>query len=75
MAGLIDVATEVAHIDKQLDKADSEFKRIEKTLSNQDFVAKAPEAVIETERVKQVEYQRDIDKLTEQKVELAKLES
>ncbi|MCL1123793.1 valine--tRNA ligase [Shewanella surugensis] len=75
MAGLIDVAAEVARIDKQLDKADSEFKRIEKKLSNQGFVAKAPEAVIEKERAKQAEYQRDIDKLTEQKAELAKLES
>ncbi|EDQ01139.1 valine--tRNA ligase [Shewanella benthica] len=75
MAGLIDVAKEVARIDKLLEKAAAEFKRIEGKLSNQGFVAKAPAAVIEKERAKQVGYQRDIDKLTEQKAELAKLES
>ncbi|WP_299490817.1 valine--tRNA ligase [uncultured Shewanella sp.] len=74
MAGLIDVAAEMARIDKQLDKAANEFARIDKKLSNQGFVAKAPAAVIEKERAKQAEYQRDIDKLTEQKAELAKLE-
>ena len=74
MAGLIDVAKEVARIDKLLEKAAGEFKRIEGKLSNQGFVAKAPAAVIEKERAKQVGYQRDIDKLTEQKAELAKLE-
>ncbi len=31
--------------------------------------------MIEKERAKQAEYQRDIEKLTEQKAELAKLES
>ncbi|WP_299002004.1 valine--tRNA ligase [uncultured Shewanella sp.] len=75
MAGLIDVAAEMARIDKQLDKAANEFSRIDKKLSNQGFVAKAPAAVIEKERAKQAEYQRDIDKLTEQKAELAKLEA
>jgi len=75
MAGLIDVAKEVARIDKLLEKAAGEFKRIEGKLSNQGFVAKAPAAVIEKERAKQAEYQRDIEKLTEQKAELAKLEA
>lgn len=74
MAGLIDVAAEMARLDKQLEKATNEFDRIEKKLSNQGFVAKAPAAVIEKEQAKQAEYQRDIDKLTEQKAELAKLE-
>jgi valyl-tRNA synthetase len=75
MAGLIDVAKEVARIDKLLEKAANEFARIEGKLSNQGFVAKAPAAVIEKEHAKQAEYQRDMDKLTEQKAELAKLES
>ncbi|NRD72632.1 valine--tRNA ligase [Shewanella sp. VB17] len=75
MAGLIDVAKEVARIDKLLEKAANEFARIEGKLSNQGFVAKAPAAVIDKERAKQAEYQRDMDKLTEQKNELAKLEA
>ncbi len=64
----------MTRIDKLLEKAAGEFKRIEGKLSNQGFVAKAPAAVIEKERAKQAEYQRDIEKLTEQKAELANLE-
>ena len=75
MAGLIDVAAEVARIDKQLDKLNADIKRIDGKLSNEGFVAKAPAAVIEKERAKQVEFQRDIDKLNEQKDELAKLDA
>ncbi|NKF49799.1 valine--tRNA ligase [Shewanella sp. WXL01] len=74
MAGLIDVAAEMARIDKQLDKLLNETKRIESKLNNQGFVAKAPEAVIEKERSKLAEFTRDIEKLNEQKAELAKLE-
>ncbi len=74
MAGLIDVAAEMARIDKQLEKLVGEAKRIEGKLNNQGFVAKAPEAVIEKERAKLAEFQRDMDKLGEQKAELAKLE-
>ncbi|MCG9722903.1 valine--tRNA ligase [Shewanella sp. Isolate7] len=75
MAGLIDVAAEMARIDKQLEKLVGEAKRIEGKLNNQGFVAKAPEAVIEKERAKLAEFQRDMDKLSEQKAELAKLEA
>ncbi|ABO22794.1 valine--tRNA ligase [Shewanella loihica] len=74
MAGLIDVAAEMARIDKQFEKLVGEAKRIEGKLNNQGFVAKAPEAVIEKERAKLAEFQRDMDKLCEQKAELAKLE-
>ncbi|QIR15356.1 valine--tRNA ligase [Shewanella aestuarii] len=74
MAGLIDVAAEMARIDKQLEKLGQEISRLEGKLSNQGFVAKAPAAVIEKERAKMGDLTRDIDKLTEQKSELAKLE-
>ncbi|MCH1919135.1 valine--tRNA ligase [Shewanella sp. A3A] len=75
MAGLIDVAAEMARIDKQLEKLAQEAGRIEKKLSNEGFVAKAPADVIEKERAKLADYQRDQEKLTEQKAELAKLEA
>ncbi|ABL98997.1 valine--tRNA ligase [Shewanella amazonensis] len=75
MAGLIDVAAEMARIDKQLEKLTGEVARIEGKLSNQGFVAKAPAEVIEKERAKAADIKRDMDKLTEQKAELAKLEA
>ena len=75
MAGLIDVAAEMARIDKQLEKLDQEIARIEGKLSNEGFVAKAPAAVIDKERAKMTDLTRDIEKLNEQKVELAKIEA
>ncbi|MGI2258000.1 valine--tRNA ligase [Shewanella sp. GXUN23E] len=75
MAGLIDVAAEMARIDKQLEKLAQDAKRIEGKLSNEGFVAKAPAEVIEKERAKLAEFTRDMDKLHEQKAELAKLEA
>ena len=75
MAGLIDVAAEMARIDKQLEKLAQDVKRIEGKLSNEGFVAKAPAAVIDKQRAKLAEFTRDMDKLNEQKVELAKLEA
>jgi valyl-tRNA synthetase len=73
MAGLIDVAAEMARIDKQLEKLAQEIARIEGKLSNQGFVAKAPAAVIDKERAKMTDLSRDIEKLNEQKIELAKI--
>ncbi|MCL2917409.1 valine--tRNA ligase [Shewanella litorisediminis] len=75
LAGLIDVAAEMARIDKQLEKLTGEVARIEGKLSNEGFVAKAPAEVIEKERAKAADIKRDMDKLTEQKAELAKLEA
>jgi valyl-tRNA synthetase len=62
-------------IDKQLEKLDQEIARIEGKLSNEGFVAKAPAAVIDKERAKMTDLTRDIEKLNEQKVELAKIEA
>ena len=75
MAGLIDVAAEMARIDKQLEKLSQEIARIEGKLSNEGFVAKAPPAVIDKERAKMTDLTRDIEKLNDQKIELAKIEA
>jgi valyl-tRNA synthetase len=73
LAGLIDVSAEMARIDKLLEKLAQEIARIEGKLSNEGFVAKAPAAVIDKERAKMTDLSRDIDKLNEQKIELAKI--
>ncbi len=56
LAGLINVEEEIARLQKELDKYDKEVERVQKKLSNQGFVAKAPEAVIEGERAKEKDY-------------------
>ncbi len=73
MAGLIDVAAELARIDKQIAKLAQDAERVEKKLSNQGFVAKAPEAVIAKEQAKLDSAKRDIAKLEEQKIQLKAL--
>ena len=75
MAGLIDKTAELARLDKEIGRLDGEVKRIGGKLSNAGFVDKAPAEVIEKERAKLAEFQRDMDKLSEQKAELAKLEA
>ncbi|MDO7906893.1 valine--tRNA ligase [Paenibacillus sp. JX-17] len=56
LAGLIDIAQEIARLEKELQHLDSEVQRVEKKLSNEGFVAKAPAKVIEEERAKQADY-------------------
>ncbi|MBW3164581.1 valine--tRNA ligase [Ferrimonas balearica] len=73
MAGLIDVDAELARIDKQIAKLAQDADRVEKKLSNQGFLAKAPEAVVAKEQAKLDEAKRDIAKLEEQKTQLKAL--
>ena len=52
MAGLIDKDAELARLQKEIDRLQSEVDRVEKKLSNEKFVANAPEAVVAKERAK-----------------------
>ena len=66
MAGFINKETELARLTKEIEKYQNEVKRIESKLSNESFVAKAPEVVIEKERAKMAEYQSGLEKIREQ---------
>lgn len=66
MAGFINKETELARLTKEIEKYQNEVKRIESKLSNEAFVAKAPEAVIAKEREKMAEYQSGLEKIREQ---------
>ena len=66
MAGFINKEAELARLTKEIEKYQNEVKRIENKLSNEAFVAKAPEAVIAKEREKQAEYQSGLEKIQEQ---------
>jgi valyl-tRNA synthetase len=53
---LIDVKAEAARLAKEVGKVDGEIARVEKKLDNPQFVAKAAEEVVETEREKLAEF-------------------
>ena len=53
LAGLINIDDEIARLEKEAAKLQDEVNRVEKKLSNEKFVAKAPEAVVEAERAKE----------------------
>lgn len=56
LAGLINIDEEIARLKKEWDKLNSEVDRVQKKLSNEGFVKKAPEKVIEEERAKEQDY-------------------
>jgi valyl-tRNA synthetase len=56
LEGLIDIEEEIARLEKELEKLNKEVERVEKKLSNENFVSKAPKAVVEAEREKQKDY-------------------
>ncbi|WP_071460277.1 valine--tRNA ligase [Bacillus massilinigeriensis] len=56
LEGLINIDEEIARLDKERIKLNKEVERVQKKLSNEGFVKKAPEKVIEEERAKEKDY-------------------
>jgi valyl-tRNA synthetase len=50
LEGVVDLAAEVARLKKEQGKAEGEIKKIDAKLGNADFVARAPEEIIEENR-------------------------
>jgi valyl-tRNA synthetase len=55
LAGIIDIGAERARLEREMAKAASEIARIDAKLANRDFIARAPEEVVEGEREKREE--------------------
>ncbi|MEG9481375.1 valine--tRNA ligase [Mannheimia sp. HC-2023] len=73
MAGFINKEAELARLTKEMDKLKGEVARIEGKLSNEAFVAKAPEQIIAKEREKMQEYLSGLEKLQVQYQEIEAL--
>ncbi|MFC4403964.1 valine--tRNA ligase [Gracilibacillus xinjiangensis] len=71
LEGLIDVDKEVARLEAELEKLNKEVERVDKKLSNEGFVKKAPEQVVEAEKAKQQDY---IDKRKKVQARIAELQ-
>lgn len=57
LAGIIDLDAERARLAKEIAKLDDEVGKIDKKLGNEQFMAKAPEAVVEEQRARRADAQ------------------
>ncbi|KGJ94918.1 valine--tRNA ligase [Colwellia psychrerythraea] len=73
MAGLIDKEAELARLDKAMEKLEKDAARTRGKLGNENFVGKAPPAVIEKEKAKLAEAESALVKMLEQKEQIAAL--
>jgi valyl-tRNA synthetase len=65
LAGLVDLAAERARLAKEMAKCDADIARVDAKLGNPNFVARAPEEVVEEEKEKREEAQLRKIKLAE----------
>ncbi len=71
LEGLIDIDDEINRLKQELQKWNSEVERVQKKLANENFVSKAPEAVVQEERDKEKDY---VEKQKLVEVRIAELE-
>ena len=62
---LMDYEAELERLQKEKKKLEGEVKRVKGKLSNQGFISKAPQKVVDEEKEKQVKYQEMLDKVCE----------
>jgi valyl-tRNA synthetase len=70
MAGLIDKEAEISRLAKAIDKLEKDVGRTKGKLNNENFVSKAPEAVINKEKAKLADAESALEKMLEQKAQI-----
>ena len=73
MGQLVDVEKEIARISKELENAKKFLNSLEAKLSNENFVARAPEAVVNAEREKAAKHRDLIAQLEQSLAAMEKL--
>ena len=73
MGQLVDVSKELERIAKELEKARNNLRALEGKLSNENFVSRAPEAVVAAEREKAQKAKELISQLEQSEKEMQKL--
>jgi len=63
LAGLIDLEIEKQRMKKEIDRITSQIQGLEKKLSNENFLAKAPEKVVQQEKEKLSNFKQKLNKL------------
>jgi valyl-tRNA synthetase len=65
LKGVIDLAAERARLEKEIAKADADIKRVDAKLGNADFMARAPEEVVDEQRERREEAELRREKLAQ----------
>lgn len=63
LEGLIDIDVERERLEKEIARLEDHVNKLDKKLSNQVFLDRAPKDVIEKERIKKVSYEENLQKL------------
>jgi len=66
LPGTLDIGEEIERIHREIDELEELRKRSVGKLQNSDFLNKAPEQVVNKEREKLAEFDRDMEKLRDQ---------
>jgi len=64
LAGIIDMAAERARLKREIEKAAADISKIDAKLANPQFIAKAPEEVVEEQRERKAELVALSERLT-----------
>ncbi|MCF6321697.1 MAG: valine--tRNA ligase [Rhizobiaceae bacterium] len=64
LEGIVDFSEERSRLENELKNLDQEISRLDKKLSNERFVANAPDEVVKNERAKLAQYQSQKDKIS-----------
>ena len=65
LKGLIDIEKEKSRLQKEITKISGELEKVEKKLTNESFIGKAPDNIVEKEKKKKSEYEEMLSKLEE----------
>jgi valyl-tRNA synthetase len=70
LGGIIDIEKEKTKLEAKIDKIETEIKAKEKTLANKDFIRKAPQEIVEKEKLKLLDLKEIAKKIKGVKNEL-----
>ncbi|MFH1335630.1 MAG: valine--tRNA ligase [Candidatus Zixiibacteriota bacterium] len=70
LEGLIDLEQERKRLDKEIQRVNQLLEKINKKLSNEDFLRRAPKEIIQKEKIKRDEYSRINEKLIQHSEEI-----
>jgi valyl-tRNA synthetase len=73
LAGLVDLKADGARLERELAKERQELAKVEAKLANADFIARAPEEVVEEHQERRETFVNRIDKLENARARLSRL--